>query len=272
MNLSSFKFAIFVGLVGLPLIFSEKAVAISWIRYKLEVALIRNASSLAKLACIRDDEFDCYWVQILKRIENDEAKKLDKLYYEDYLKQQQGNRLTGSQPYIGQVSASGNYPWASLSKEEAQNGIELTFGFVDPFTGDITAANNIAPVASVLYEVNIDSSTPSLFLPIGSSSDATSNFAINYIIDPSLFKLASEPFIQATPLDSSGNPIVFIDPVDGTGNVAMGGITLFANPCSVPEPSSTLSLLALGTIGAASTLKRKLKPSQSIEKETTKVG
>ena len=40
----------------------------------------------------------------------------------------------------------------------------------------------------------------------------------------------------------------------------------------VPEPTSTLGFLALGTIGAASTLKRKLKPSQSIEKETTKVG
>ena len=40
----------------------------------------------------------------------------------------------------------------------------------------------------------------------------------------------------------------------------------------VPEPTSTLSLLALGTLGAASTLKRKLKPSQSTEKETTKVG
>jgi hypothetical protein len=41
---------------------------------------------------------------------------------------------------------------------------------------------------------------------------------------------------------------------------------------TVPEPTSTLSLLALGTLGAASTLKRKLKPSQSTEKETTKVG
>jgi predicted Ser/Thr protein kinase len=40
----------------------------------------------------------------------------------------------------------------------------------------------------------------------------------------------------------------------------------------VPEPTSTLSLLALGTLGAASTLKRKLKSSQSTEKETTKVG
>jgi hypothetical protein len=41
---------------------------------------------------------------------------------------------------------------------------------------------------------------------------------------------------------------------------------------SVPEPSSTLGLLALGTLGAASTLKRKLKSSQSTEKETTKVS
>jgi hypothetical protein len=29
---------------------------------------------------------------------------------------------------------------------------------------------------------------------------------------------------------------------------------------TVPEPTSTLGLLALGTLGAASTLKRKLKP------------
>jgi hypothetical protein len=40
----------------------------------------------------------------------------------------------------------------------------------------------------------------------------------------------------------------------------------------VPEPTSTLSLLALGTLGAASTLKRKLKSAKSTEKETTKLG
>ena len=39
-----------------------------------------------------------------------------------------------------------------------------------------------------------------------------------------------------------------------------------------PEPSSTLILLALGTLGAASTLKRKLKSTKSTGKETTKVG
>jgi hypothetical protein len=40
----------------------------------------------------------------------------------------------------------------------------------------------------------------------------------------------------------------------------------------IPEPSSTLSLLALGILGTSSTLKRKLQPSKSTEKETTKVG
>jgi len=38
------------------------------------------------------------------------------------------------------------------------------------------------------------------------------------------------------------------------------------------EPTSTLGFLALGTLGAASSINRKLNPSQSTEKETTKVS
>jgi hypothetical protein len=49
-------------------------------------------------------------------------------------------------------------------------------------------------------------------------------------------------------------------------------ITAKLKVARTPEPTSTLSLLALGTLGAASTLKRKLKPSKSSEKETTKVS
>ncbi|MGB3514714.1 MAG: PEP-CTERM sorting domain-containing protein [Microcoleaceae cyanobacterium] len=40
-------------------------------------------------------------------------------------------------------------------------------------------------------------------------------------------------------------------------------VSFSATLITVPEPTSTLSLLALGTLGAASTLKRKLKPSKS---------
>lgn len=41
---------------------------------------------------------------------------------------------------------------------------------------------------------------------------------------------------------------------------------------SVPEPSSTLGFLALGTLGAGTAIKRKLKSSKSTEKETEKVS
>ena len=53
-------------------------------------------------------------------------------------------------------------------------------------------------------------------------------------------------------------------------SIISGDTHYTAVPC--PEPTSILSLLALGTLGTASTLKRKLKPSKSTEKETTKVS
>lgn len=53
-----------------------------------------------------------------------------------------------------------------------------------------------------------------------------------------------------------------------TGSVQLGA----SDGEKTPEPTSTLGLLALGTLGAASTLKRKLKPSKLTEKETTKVS
>ncbi|AKV68425.1 PEP-CTERM sorting domain-containing protein [Microcystis panniformis] len=40
----------------------------------------------------------------------------------------------------------------------------------------------------------------------------------------------------------------------------------------IPEPTSTLSLLSLGILGAGATLKRKVKRTHSIEKEPTNVG
>jgi hypothetical protein len=80
-------------------------------------------------------------------------------------------------------------------------------------------------------------------------------------------------------VDSTGNGNLFSGLIDEVNifNRALsaseiGQLALNPNNVSVPEPTSTLSLLALSTLGVASTLKRKLKPSQSAEKETTKVG
>jgi len=73
-----------------------------------------------------------------------------------------------------------------------------------------------------------------------------------------------------------------IAPTSGNSSCLISGIfTAGTNPtglgslysvCKVPEPSTSLSILALGTLGAASTLNRKLKPSKSTEKEATKVS
>ena len=41
---------------------------------------------------------------------------------------------------------------------------------------------------------------------------------------------------------------------------------------AIPEPTSTLSLLSLGILGAGATLKRKVKRSHSLEKEPSNVG
>jgi len=80
-------------------------------------------------------------------------------------------------------------------------------------------------------------------------------------------------------VDSTGNGSLFSGLIDEVNifNRALsaseiGQLALNPNNVSVPEPTSTLGLLALGTLGAVSTLQRKLKPSQSTEKETTKVG
>lgn len=53
-------------------------------------------------------------------------------------------------------------------------------------------------------------------------------------------------------------------------SIISGNTHYTAVPC--PEPSSTLILLALGTLGAASTLKRELKHSKLSEKELTKAS
>lgn len=89
--------------------------------------------------------------------------------------------------------------------------------------------------------------------------EATAGIDIDALLPPSPdAPIGSQPAQQRFVLEILG----FGEVVDGDG---------FITSTSVPEPTSTLGLLALGTLGAGAALKRKLKPSPS-EKETTKVG
>ena len=76
-------------------------------------------------------------------------------------------------------------------------------------------------------------------------------------------------------VNTNGAKRAVIDFVAGNGYAPVDDLQFAVRPTfatRVPEPTSTLSLLTLGTLGAASTLKRKLKPSKLTEKETTKVS
>ncbi len=134
----------------------------------------------------------------------------------------------------------------------------------NPFTLD--AANTSGVFGTGQFLVNATSST----LTFNTANADGSNQAFLAFVDSStgltrpLYGIAS-PNVSAevgastlvSVFASVSFPVTF-----GTAQTAQ----------QVPEPASLFGLGVLGTLGAASTLKRKLKPSKSAEKETTKVG
>jgi hypothetical protein len=111
-------------------------------------------------------------------------------------------------------------------------------------------------VGTVIYEIK-----PGQTFAPGSQLDFAT---ATYTVQPGLVNdgLADYDIELIEAIDEGGNNI--------TTQFNTQQQTLDVQP--VPESSSTLSFLALGTLGAASTLKRKLKPSKSTEKELEKVG
>ncbi|GCA93042.1 PEP-CTERM sorting domain-containing protein [Microcystis aeruginosa] len=135
-------------------------------------------------------------------------------------------------------------------------------------------------------------------IPSGSIS-GTGQFLVNATSSTLTFNTNVSGFNAArVRFQNSGNPFgnrryeigTFLNPFTGQlvnleGSTASPGFTEVVASVSlpvtfgtaqtaqqVPEPASLFGLGVLGTLGAASTLKRKLKPSKSAEKETTKVG
>ena len=126
-------------------------------------------------------------------------------------------------------------------------------------------------------------------ITVGGIGDSTANPTNPFAIPSSDFSVAprlDDELYTLKPFLNVGDTQIRIDSTNPSNddNIFFLGVNLTAkaNVCvddpdlcksqTVPEPNSTLGFFALGTLGAASTLKRKLKPSQSTEKETTKVG
>lgn len=171
---------------------------------------------------------------------------------------------------IPRVPSIADNPKISLNARVAPGEISDPFNFfndsiasaIDLYQIDIEQSNS-----SGIIEPNISLGTSNSFFSLSFSDsndvigqrivNAFSGNAGNYEVlnDQFLFSLTLEP-TQENLVYTFGDKLEALAPDVET----------------VPEPTSTLSLLALGTLGAASTLKRKLKTSKSTEKETTKVS
>ena len=124
-------------------------------------------------------------------------------------------------------------------------------------------------------------------ITVGGIGDSTANPANPLAIPSSDYSAAprlDDELYSLKPFLNVGDTQIRIESTNPSNddNIFFVGVNLTAkaNVCvddpdlcrTVPEPSSLIGLAVLSTLGAASTLKRQLKPSKSSEKETTKVG
>ncbi|REJ39295.1 MAG: PEP-CTERM sorting domain-containing protein [Microcystis flos-aquae DF17] len=196
------------------------------------------------------------------------------------------------------VTFTVNRSWSQSGNNASLVGtVDVPIG---SYTIDSTGTPNPFTNVNLTLTVNGNPFTLDTVVVIPSGSIiGTGQFLVNATSSTLTFNTNVSGFDRATVrFQNSGNPFgnrwyeigTFLDfftfqPVNLEGSIASPSFTEVVASVSlpvtfgtaqtaqqVPEPASLFGLGVLGTLGAASTLKRKLKPSKSAEKETTKVG
>ena len=174
------------------------------------------------------------------------------------------------------------------SWSESGNNASLV-GTVDVAIGSYTIQNGTPnPFTNVNLTLTVNSNPFTLNTANTSLVFGTGQFLVNATSSTLTFNTANANGSNPADLAFTGFGgslyVIGFDDVPGFENAIDTSPDVFASVAfpvtfgtaqqvqQVPEPASLFGLGVLGTLGAASTLKRKLKPSQSIEKETTKVG
>ncbi len=226
-----FKFIIVVGLVE---IYSSSAYALKPKEYKDKIKQIKEDSK-AEIKKVKTQKE-------ANKICEKEQKEMDNAF-KDFNKME--GQTSGIKAF-GQPKISGSFPVANFQDGDI---VELKFNFLELDTlKPVSEMFLELDVKSVLYEVNLDDDPEDLFTEIGRSSDINNEFFLQFTIS------GFESLLRARPLNEQGQTI-FIAGSDGD-NLAEG-FAMVCNSSSIPESTSPLSLLALGTLGAISILKRK---------------
>lgn len=121
------------------------------------------------------------------------------------------------------------------------------------------------PRENTIFDLSVTSDTVTLYHDLRNNPTPPISQEFNF------FGLAFEPLVDIAQISESD----FVQQVDSPAQfcrISREGETV-RTTCgeSVPEPSSTLSILSLGILGVGATLKRKAKRNNSVEKESTKV-
>lgn len=156
------------------------------------------------------------------------------------------------------------YRVTSVSGTYTEEGITNPIVGLLPINSNVSAVGDLIPHSPTDNLFNPDGGFAPDFplLPVGDTFRKFSFGGIAFNIQEGTLIEPYQVFARSDYDSTWENPPGFSDYAGCPGScVGVLDIT------PVPEPTSTLSLLALGTLGAASTLKRKLKPSKSTGKE-----
>lgn len=153
---------------------------------------------------------------------------------------------------ISAFATEGDFASASLSSSES------------------TDLNNLGEMWSFQWYTNSTSPGTSVF---DFTSNPTLGLDDSQIEQDFLSKIVGDPL---TGINRVVEPFSFsfdlLIPANTAAEFTGTTINTAEGRVAAPEPASVLGLLALGTLGASSALKRKLKPSKPTEKETIKVS
>jgi hypothetical protein len=176
---------------------------------------------------------------------------------------------------ITQTHSSPNIPSGTLQLAAFQNN---NLGGLEPVGISEWLTDNSFVGSNSLTVPDFIASSTDLYYAVDLSVWSSSGFPVYETLFGTQFNIINGTSVALPGFLFSNIPLSYINNGNGweTTSLFSGTVTLDSlhalEASTVPEPSTILSLLALGTLGAASTLKRQIKSSKPSEKETTKVG
>jgi len=174
-------------------------------------------------------------------------------------------------------------PLPAAPEQPKQTLVDFYFGGNATGTMFDSANNSVGTfqISNNGYIINIDLRNQQAIVPVNSLfeiniAETTNSNQFNQVTSQGFFKF-NEDYSESYSINYDSLAVRPINnlviKLNGYGSLPNDNIITFSGQLfKTPEPTSILSLLSLGILGAGATLKRKVKRSHSLEKEPSNVG